>query len=1410
MAADRNGKKEGRQNQSLLIRGIQCASQFGLKYAIHLWRTGGYRTNVGDVYTAAEMKSFGNDNGEVIARPSSSQTAYDEWIMENETDPYSVERLSYQPLFSVIVPVYNVESQMLRACIQSVISQTWEKWQLILVDDHSSMPSVREVLKDYEEREGIDVIYREENGRIARATNDGIARAKGDFIAFLDCDDVLAPNALYEMARKLNENPELDFIYSDEDKLTEDGSRRHDPFFKPDWSPDTFFSMMYTNHLAVYRAGIVRETGLLRPEFDGAQDYDFTLRFLEHTENRKVGHVDKVLYYWREREESAATGAAAKPYALKANQRAKEDALRRRGLSGHTEFVPCMNQYRVVYDSVDQPLVSVIIPSKDNLKCVTQCIESLRAHTRYPNIEVILVDNGSSDENRRKIEKLVQDNHVRYIYQKMDFNFSAMCNIGFEHSKGAYVLLLNDDIEITQDDWLDRMVGQAEQAHTGAVGAKLLYPGTDKIQHTGVINRVSGPAHILMGFSDSQTYYYGRNRLDFDCFAVTGACLLVSREKFLEAGKMDEKLSVTYNDVDLCINLLEAGYYNVIRNDVILYHHESASRGYDLISDEKMARLIREREYMWKKHPDLANGSDPYYSRHFAEDSIDFSMHTKNFISQVRMEPAGVKAPRRAEEAVCRIEEMNIRESYIVFRGYAYLNKWMPFYLERDLVLRGEAGEKILVPLNRVTRDDLRFENKSKDPMVGFFVRIPDYLLHRERTSYSVAIRIQSAKGAFQCEIGTAAVIPKKQYSFCVRADVREGKQQLRSQGMVLTEFRVDRECLHIRGSFDEAEGNPYLRTLYLAVEEPSGVRYYRLYEGSDRIPGSEAEGPGERMGFYGKIHLMGEVRGILYDDREKDLRKFYPINWDYLCRQFAGEKAFWNEVSEEELARERQEQFRERHVFSILVPLYNTPLGFLQEMIASVQSQTYGGWQLCLADGSDEEHQEVGTYCEKLAAVDSRIVYHRLRHNGGISENTNECMKSASGDYVAFFDHDDLLAPNALYEAMRAVADRPETELIYTDEDKVDESGKKYSDPHFKPDFDPEMICTNNYICHFLIVRKTLLDKVGGLRTAYNGAQDFDFVLRCTEHTKPEQIVHIPKVLYHWRMHRQSTASNQESKMYAYDAAKHAVEAHFERVQQEDVKVERTDYLGYYKVSYPLRRRAGISILIPCRDEADVLKKCVDAIVEKSTYDRYEILVVDCGSEKKKTFGCYRKLIDGYKGIKPVHVYTERTDYVGTDDIQAAAGQDFERSLGVRGKRIREAAAKARGQYLIILDPHITPQGGDWMEQMLADCEREEVDAVCGKTINSEGRVLDCGKVYVLPGMPASQDAGCTISLKSLKPMNAGLDQDSPGYFARAIVRQRVDSVSDYCYMTTRESFRSEDDRYVVMNPDVVIERGN
>lgn len=550
---------------------------------------------------------------------------YPKWIKKHEKNLEDIQELRYNPKFSFVVPVYNTVDEQIIACVDSILNQTYKNFELILVDDCSTWESVRKLLQMYEEREPIHVIYRKENGNISEATNTGMEAATGDYIVFTDCDDVVAVNALYEFAKLLNEHPEYDFIYSDEDKLSENGRKRHDPFFKPEWSPDTFMCLNYTNHLSAYRASLVRETGGLRTEYNGSQDYDFVLRFMELSDNKKVGHVPKVLYHWRMRRESTASDMQAKPYALVAMENLKKDALKRRGIKGTVESVPSMLQYRVVYENEENPLISIIIPSKDNYDILMQCLNSIWSRTTYPNYEIVLVDNGSKDEVKSRLQKLADENKITYIYDKKEFNFSYMCNTGVKASRGEYLLFLNDDIEICQDNWLSILVGQASQIHTGAVGAKLYYPDTDLIQHVGVTNLPVGPSHSFLGMSDKREYYYGRNWLNYNVIAVTGACLMLSKAKFMEVGMMDEKLPIAYNDMDLCFSLHDHGYYNVVRNDVQLFHHESVSRGYDTVSEEKMERLAREREYLYSKHEDL-RGRDPYYSPNLAVNRVDFAM----------------------------------------------------------------------------------------------------------------------------------------------------------------------------------------------------------------------------------------------------------------------------------------------------------------------------------------------------------------------------------------------------------------------------------------------------------------------------------------------------------------------------------------------------------------------------------------------------------------------------------------------------------------------------------------------------------------------------------------------------------------------------------------------------------------
>lgn len=550
---------------------------------------------------------------------------YYRWMRYQENYPESKVTLTYIPKFSVIIPVYNTITSQLKECIESVLNQSYENYELILVDDHSSWKNVVPTLKEYEDREKVQIIYRTTNGHISVATNDGIDKATGDFIAFMDCDDVLEIDALYEMAKKLNENPEYDFIYSDEDKITEDGKIRHMPFFKPDWSPDLFNCMMYTNHLGVYRTSIVKAIGGLRSAYNGSQDYDFTLRFLEKTRNENVGHVSKILYHWRERKESVAFAMNSKNYAAEAARYAKEDYIKRNNLSAHLEYISGLSQYRMVYDVVGNPLVSIVIPSKDHPDILKQCIDSIYKFTSYKNFEIIVVDNGSATKNKEIIKKFLDLYGANYIYDIFDFNFSKMCNIGADYAKGEYLLFLNDDIEIFQTDWLERMLGHAQQKHVGAVGAKLLYPETTIIQHAGVSNLFEGPSHNFIASDDQINHYFSWNRLDYNCIAVTGACLLVSNKKFYQINGFDERYPIAYNDVKLCFSLHEFGYYNVMRDDVVAYHYESLSRGSDHIDDCKLMRLEKERANLFLDFP-LLKSNDPFLNINLHNLSINLDL----------------------------------------------------------------------------------------------------------------------------------------------------------------------------------------------------------------------------------------------------------------------------------------------------------------------------------------------------------------------------------------------------------------------------------------------------------------------------------------------------------------------------------------------------------------------------------------------------------------------------------------------------------------------------------------------------------------------------------------------------------------------------------------------------------------
>lgn len=530
--------------------------------------------------------------------------------------------LNSAPLFSIVVPLYNTTPELLEAVLTSVQKQWYPHWQLVLADDASPAEETRKALAQINHPQ-IKLLRLENNQGIAGATNAALEAADGDFIVFMDHDDELTVDCLYELALCIDrEQP--DFIYSDEDKITEHGEYS-EPHFKPDWSPDTMMSTMFTCHVSCVRRSLLEKVGGLRSQYDGCQDWDFVLRVSEQTD--RIAHIPKVLYHWRIIPASIASDIAAKPYVLEASRRVREDALQRRGLAATVEPLPqMMGYFRVAYELQGSPLISIIIPTRDNEKVLRRCIDSILQRTSYRRFEMVVLDNGSIEPAAvAYLQQLKEVDGVTVIRHDAPFNFSELNNIGARIATGELLLFLNDDTEVLQEDWLERLGGFAQLAHIGAVGAKLLYPGQRQVQHAGILNLEDGPGHAFLLQDCDSPGYYMRNLLEYNWLAVTGACLMVARDKFNAIEGFSESLPVAYNDIDLCMRLYDAGFYNVVCQAVRLTHHESASRGIDHIDSSKMARLKRELAQLYERNSGYFQ-YDPFHNPNLHPNGIHFEV----------------------------------------------------------------------------------------------------------------------------------------------------------------------------------------------------------------------------------------------------------------------------------------------------------------------------------------------------------------------------------------------------------------------------------------------------------------------------------------------------------------------------------------------------------------------------------------------------------------------------------------------------------------------------------------------------------------------------------------------------------------------------------------------------------------
>ncbi|MGI9086588.1 MAG: glycosyltransferase family 2 protein [Chthoniobacterales bacterium] len=516
------------------------------------------------------------------------------------------------PLISLITPVFNTPVAWLEAAIDSVLAQAYEKWELILIDDASADEATLAALTSLTTRDArIRLVRRRVTGGISAASNEGVSVAQGEWIGLLDHDDLLEPDALYRTAKLLQTNPEADLIYSDEDKLTDGGFDA--PLFKPDWSPDFFLSYNYLCHFTTLRRRLVDEVGGFRSEFDGAQDYDLFLRITEKT--KQIHHIPRVLYHWRRSASSTSDNIRRKPKALEAGQKAIDEHLQRIGEPGYVAVDWRTHAYWVKREVTRPQRISIIIPARDGIELLSRCIASLTSKTSYHDYEIVIVDNDSETAEAR--EYFARSPH-RLLHYAGPFNFSAINNFAVEQTNSPWLLFLNNDVEVIESEWLNAMVEHVQRPEVGAVGARLLYPN-DTVQHAGVVLGVGGIAqHAFRGFGAEEPGVCRQLQVTRNYSSVTGACLLTRREVFDEMGGFDEeRLPVTFNDVDLCLKMRRAGYLIVYTPFAKLYHHESATR--------RPSVEARETDVMRERWADFLE-RDPYYNPNLSRERADFSL----------------------------------------------------------------------------------------------------------------------------------------------------------------------------------------------------------------------------------------------------------------------------------------------------------------------------------------------------------------------------------------------------------------------------------------------------------------------------------------------------------------------------------------------------------------------------------------------------------------------------------------------------------------------------------------------------------------------------------------------------------------------------------------------------------------
>lgn len=574
----------------------------------------GFKAIEHDQYEKVEKES------ELYSLNAQVDPGYHQWFIEHRATPIYVKAqreycFSQKNKFSIIVPLFKTPLNFFDEMVASVKGQSYEDWELVLVNaSPEDLVLAQRANEETKKDSRIKVVTLESNLGITLNTNKGVEAATGDFVCFFDHDDIFEPDLLFEYARAIESNSEIDLLYCDEDKLLEDGFYSQ-PFFKPDFSIDLLRNNNYICHMLTVRKSVLDSLPKAGSEFDGAQDHNLTLKVAEVA--RVVHHVPKVLYHWRMSASSTAANADSKPYATIAGIKAVSDHLERLGIKAKVEQSRRPFTYKITYDVTGEPLVSIIIPSKDAVNLLDTCIKSIIEKTTYANYEIVIIENNSTDEKTFDYYDEITSRYefVRVIKWDYEFNFSKLMNFGAKHANGEYLVLLNNDTELLSADWIERMLGICQRKEVGIVGVRLLYKD-DTIQHAGLCVTGGVAGHLNRALPKGNWGYFALADAEQNFSAVTAACLMVQKSLFNEVGGFTEELAVAFNDVDFCLKVRESGKLIVYTPEVELYHYESISRGEE-DSPQKKIRFHREVAYMNNKWAAYYMAGDPYINENF-------------------------------------------------------------------------------------------------------------------------------------------------------------------------------------------------------------------------------------------------------------------------------------------------------------------------------------------------------------------------------------------------------------------------------------------------------------------------------------------------------------------------------------------------------------------------------------------------------------------------------------------------------------------------------------------------------------------------------------------------------------------------------------------------------------------------